>query len=186
MDKSVESGDVAKEGLRRSNLGDTLRKLRRLDEARQEIRRAIECDAQFGHASEPWKAWAILAHIETDAGNPTAAVEANRKAIDCYLAYRRDGGENHDGPGRLVFDMTEKFRAGGPAAAASLPAGTRHRPRRRSLPPLYPSPPSHRRRQPRPQPRRRPGFELLDGRRNPLPDRDAGESGEVKTRGESC
>ena len=72
-----------------------LRKLRRLDEARQEIRRAIECDAQFGHAAEPWKTWAILADIETDAGNATAAAEAKGKAIACYLAYRRDGGENH-------------------------------------------------------------------------------------------
>ena len=44
----------------------------------------------------PWKSWTILADIETDAGNPAAAAEAKRKAIDCYLAYRRDGGENHD------------------------------------------------------------------------------------------
>ena len=57
----------------------TLRKLRRLDEARQEIRRAIECKAQFGHAAEPWKTWAILADIETDAGNATAAAEAKRQ-----------------------------------------------------------------------------------------------------------
>ena len=75
-----------------------LRKLRRLDEARQEIRRAIECKAQFGHAAEPWTSWAILADIETDAGNPAAAAEAKGKAIACYLAYRRDGGENHDAP----------------------------------------------------------------------------------------
>ena len=27
---------------------------------------------------------------------------------------------NHDGPGRLVFDMTQKLRTGGPAAAASF------------------------------------------------------------------
>jgi hypothetical protein len=45
---------------------------------------------------------------------------AKRKTIECYLAYRRDGGENHDSPGRLAFDMTEKLRVGGPAAAASF------------------------------------------------------------------
>ena len=78
-DKYVEIGDAANEGTARSNLADTLRKLRRLDEARQEIRRAIECNAQFGHASEPWKSWAILADIETDAGNATAAAEAKRQ-----------------------------------------------------------------------------------------------------------
>jgi tetratricopeptide (TPR) repeat protein len=119
-DKYVEIGDVAMEGRVRSNLANVLRKLRRLDEARQKIRRAIECDSQYGHASEPWTAWSILSKIETDAGNPTAAAEAKSKAIACYLVYRRDGGENHDGPGRLVFDMTEKLCAGGPAAAASF------------------------------------------------------------------
>jgi len=67
VDKRVELRDVAGEGRARNNLGNTLRLLRRLDEARQEIRRAIECDAQFGHAAEPWTSWAILAAIETDA-----------------------------------------------------------------------------------------------------------------------
>ena len=119
-DKDVEGGDVANEGKSRYNLAIRLRKLRRLDEARQEIRRAIECDAQFGHASEPWKTWDILADIETDAGNATAAAEAQRHAIACYLAYRRDGGENHSGAGRLVFALTQRLRAGDSAGATSL------------------------------------------------------------------
>ena len=120
VDKSVEGGDAAREGTRRSNLAIRLRKLHRLDEARQEIHRAIECGVQFGHASEPWKTWIVLADIETDAGNATAAAEAKQKAIDCYLAYRRDGGENHSGAGRLVFGVTQALRAGKPAEAASL------------------------------------------------------------------
>jgi tetratricopeptide (TPR) repeat protein len=119
-DKHIEIGDTAGEGRDRNNLGDTLRKLRRLDEARREIRRALECEAQFGHATQPWMAWAILADIETDAGNPAAAAEAKRHAIACYLAYRRDGGENHDAPGRLSLAVTQSLRAGDPAAAASL------------------------------------------------------------------
>jgi len=119
-DKYVDIGDVASEGRQRNNLAITLRKLRRLDEARQEIRRAIECKAQFGHASEPWKSWGILADIETDAGNSAAAEEAKGKAIACYLAYRRDGGENHSGAGRLVFAVTESLLTGDPAKAASL------------------------------------------------------------------
>ncbi len=120
VDKYVEIGDVAGEGRNRSNLTIRLRKLHRLDEARQEILRTIECDAQFGHAAKPWNTWAILADIETDAGNPAAAAEARAKAIDCYLAYRRDGGENHSGSGRLVFAVTQSLLAGDPAAAASL------------------------------------------------------------------
>ncbi|MFH0980157.1 MAG: TIR domain-containing protein [Planctomycetota bacterium] len=119
-DKYSEIRDAASEGRARNNLVIRLRKLRRLDEARQEIRWAIEGGEQFGHASQPWKSWAVLADIETDAGNPTAAAEARRKAIAGYLAYRRDGGENHSRSGRLVFEITEELRAGGPAAAASF------------------------------------------------------------------
>jgi Tfp pilus assembly protein PilF len=120
IDKYIERGDVANEGTARSNLAIRLRKLRRLDEARQEIHRAINYAAQFGHASAPWKTWSILAGIETDAGNPSAAAEAKRKAMECYLAYRRDGGENHEGPGRLAFHVTQSLLAGDPATAASL------------------------------------------------------------------
>ncbi|NQT12341.1 MAG: tetratricopeptide repeat protein, partial [Planctomycetes bacterium] len=94
-DKYVEIGDEASEGIARSNLGGALHRLRRFDEARQEIRRAIQCKEQFGHAGEPWMSWDILAKIEADTQNPTAAAEATRKAVACYLAYRRDGGENH-------------------------------------------------------------------------------------------
>jgi Tfp pilus assembly protein PilF len=79
VDKRVELRDVAGEGRARNNLGDTLRRLHRLDEARQEIRRAIECKAQFGHALLPWTSWGILANIETDAGNPTAAAAARTR-----------------------------------------------------------------------------------------------------------
>lgn len=43
--KSVESRDLAKEGGRRNNLASALHKLGRLDEARQEILRAIDCKA---------------------------------------------------------------------------------------------------------------------------------------------
>jgi tetratricopeptide (TPR) repeat protein len=119
VDKYIEIGDVANEGGARSNLGATLRQLRRLDEARQEIRRAIECKTQFGHAAEPWYTWSTIADIETDAGNPTAAAEANRKAIACYLAYRRDGGENHDTEGRISLAVTQSLLAGDAPTATS-------------------------------------------------------------------
>lgn len=117
--KYVENRDAANEGAVRNNLADTLRKLRRLDEARQEILRAIECKAQFGHASSPWTSWNILADIEFDSGNPAAAAMARGKAVACYLAYRRDGGENHSGPGRLALAVTQTLLSGDPALAAS-------------------------------------------------------------------
>ncbi|HUL12504.1 MAG TPA: tetratricopeptide repeat protein [Methylococcaceae bacterium] len=119
-EKSIEIGDQAGEGRRRSNLADSLRKLRRLDEARQEIRRAIRCKSGFSHASAPWKSWAILAGIETDAGDLKAAAEAGNQARQAYLAYRRAGGENHDPAGRIAFNVTQLLLAGQAAEAASL------------------------------------------------------------------
>jgi ATP/maltotriose-dependent transcriptional regulator MalT len=119
-DKFVEGRDVAREGTSRSNIANALRKLRRLDEARQEIRIAIECKTQFGHASVPWNSWSILAAIETDTGNAAAAAEAKGKAIACYLAYRHDGGENYDAPGRISLAVTQALQSDDPAQAATI------------------------------------------------------------------
>jgi len=120
VDKSVEYSDVSKEGVFRQNLADALRVLKRFDEARQQIRRSIECKSQFGHAAEPWTSWALLAQIERDVGNRAASVDPKRKAIASYLAYRRDGGEDHDEEGRLSLAITEYLLAGDNAAASSL------------------------------------------------------------------
>jgi len=118
VDNYVETGNLAGEGRQRGNLAIRLRKLRRFAEGRQEIGRTIECNAQSGHGSQPWSAWAVLADIETDTGNPTAATEAKHKAIECYLAYRRDDGENHNPDGRICLAVTERLLASDPAAAA--------------------------------------------------------------------
>jgi tetratricopeptide (TPR) repeat protein len=119
-DKSLEGDDRVSEGRTRNNLAGTLHKLGLLDEARQEIHRAIECKGQRGHATMPWTSWAVLAAIETDTGNTTAAAEAKRKAIACYLAYRRDGGENHNADGRLSLAVTQALRSGESAEVATL------------------------------------------------------------------
>lgn len=126
-DKYTEGRDLAKEGKSRNNLAITLYKLRRLDEARWEIRRAIECKSQFGHTAEPWTSWATLADIETDAGNPAAVAEAKGKAIASYFAYRRDGGENHSTPGRLFHAVTQALLAGKIAEAEKIIAKYRER-----------------------------------------------------------
>lgn len=118
--KYVDIGDLANEGRVRSNLADTLRKLRRHDEARHEVLRAIECKAAFGHASEPWTSWAILAGIEADTGRTAEAAEARAKALAAYLAYRRDGGENQNGSGRLALAVTQTMHSGKPDEASTL------------------------------------------------------------------
>ena len=119
-DRYVRLGDAASEGTSRHNIANTLHQLRRLDEARQEINLAIEGIAQFGHTCEPWKSWAILARIETDADNLVAADEATRRAVSCYLAYRHDGGENHNPEGRISLDVTQLLLADDNATAISL------------------------------------------------------------------
>lgn len=121
-DLYVRIGDAMKEGRARSNLAATLRKLgpARLGEARHEILQSIVRKAPFGHAAEPWKRWNVLAGVETDAGNLSAANEAHAQAVATYLAYRRDGGENHFGSGRLALDVTEIMRSDAPEAAAAF------------------------------------------------------------------
>ena len=102
VDIAIETGDLAKEGLRRSNIANTLCQLKRYDEARAEIMWAIECYKPFGTAVELWKSFDILHDIEEASGNPTAARSAWMQARDAYLAYRRQGGYANQGNGELV------------------------------------------------------------------------------------
>ena len=85
-------GDLIMEEKVRCNAADSLQKLGRLDEARREVERAIVCLQPSGHAAESWKTFDILAEIERDARRPEDALKARRRAIEAYLAYRRDGG----------------------------------------------------------------------------------------------
>ncbi|UCH94270.1 MAG: CHAT domain-containing protein, partial [Candidatus Aminicenantes bacterium] len=112
VDKSVESGDRAKEGLRRGNLANRLIKLGRYENAREEIHRAIECKKPYGHAAEPWKTWDILSDLETAVGDQAEAAKARQQAMNLFLAYRRDGGENHEFGGRICAMVEQAINAG--------------------------------------------------------------------------
>ena len=101
-DICVELGDLKLEGMARNNIAHTLRKLQRYDEARGEIRRAIECFEPFGIAAQPWTSFAILHYIETATGNPAAARAAWQQAREAYLAYRQQGGYAQAYGGQLV------------------------------------------------------------------------------------
>ena len=107
-----ELDDLRYEGSARNNLADKLVRLERYDEARQEILRAIECKKGFGHAAEPWKTFMILSNLERAVGDDAAAAEARGRAIELYLAYRRDGGENHNPGGRLALAVAQALDAG--------------------------------------------------------------------------
>jgi tetratricopeptide (TPR) repeat protein len=119
LEKYEEIGDAAGETRQRNNLANTLRALRRYDEARQEISRAIESKAQLGYAASPWKSWGILSDIETDAGNPAAGTAAKREATARYLAYRRDGGENQYLDGRIALAVLQALAAGDAASVTA-------------------------------------------------------------------
>lgn len=108
----AELKDLAKEGVARNNLADTLIKLRRYDEARRELRRAIECDRPFGHAAEPWKTWQNLCNLERAVGDGEAAAKARERAVQAYLEYRRAGGESTT-PGGELCAMTAQAIAEG-------------------------------------------------------------------------
>jgi len=111
-DIDMQLKNRAKEGMRRSNLANTLIKLGRYDEARAEIGRAIECKRPYGHAAQPWKAWAILHDLERAVGDLAAAEQARAEARQLFTAYRRDGGENHSGGGRLCAMFAQAMQAG--------------------------------------------------------------------------
>nr|VFJ68730.1 MAG: hypothetical protein BECKDK2373B_GA0170837_12212 [Candidatus Kentron sp. DK] len=119
-DKYTGIGDLAGEGAARSNVAITLHRLGRLAAARRECRRAIECKAGQGLDAEPWTSWAILAAIEGDDGNLAASRDAKEKAVALYLAYRRDGGENHFPQGRVALAVDRMLAAGEAKAAASF------------------------------------------------------------------
>ena len=105
-EKYVEIKNMADEGRVRGNLSITLITLKRYEEARQEIQRAIECFKPYGHNVEPWRACDKLREIELADGNQEAAVQAREQAIQLYLAFRRDGGEDQNPGARLctLFD----------------------------------------------------------------------------------
>jgi tetratricopeptide (TPR) repeat protein len=112
-DIAVEMGDLAKEGKRRNNIANTLGRLKRYDEARVEIMRAIECKRNLGHAGTVWNAFNILREIEEADGNHAAAHTAWAQARDAYLAYRRQGGYASQGQGgRLIEQIIRDIQEG--------------------------------------------------------------------------
>jgi tetratricopeptide (TPR) repeat protein len=96
----TELSDLAKEGVARSNIADQFIQLKRYDDARLQLERAIACKALFGHAAEMWKTWELLHRLETApkrhrsklCNNTAAAHVARQNTIDAYASYRRDGG----------------------------------------------------------------------------------------------
>ena len=114
----TELRDFEKEGRVRNNAGQILIKLQRYDEARQDLLRAVECKNPFGHAALPWTTFGLLCDLERAVGNTVEEEAARQQAIQAYLAYRRDGGENLSGGGRIIAMIAEAIYSGQSDAAA--------------------------------------------------------------------
>ena len=108
----LEMDDSRNEGTVRSNAADKLVRLGRLTEARKELERAIECHRLHGHITEPWKTFLVQHKLEEAAGNAGMAVRAQQQALNAFLAYRCDGGENHSRSARLVAEVGAAITAG--------------------------------------------------------------------------
>ncbi|MBF0369520.1 MAG: tetratricopeptide repeat protein [Magnetococcales bacterium] len=119
-DIRVELKDLAGEGRVRSNLANTLIQLKRYDDARVVAERAIECLTPYGQNAQPWILWSVLHNLEQAVGNREAALQARQKAMELFLQYRRDGGENHAGGGRLCLMVEQGIKAKDTGEVAGL------------------------------------------------------------------
>jgi tetratricopeptide (TPR) repeat protein len=119
-DVHVQLGDKRYEGSARNNLANVLIQLGHYELAHPELRRALECKQPYGHAATPWTTWAILHNLELASGNPAAAQAARQQALQAYLAYRRDGGENHSDAGRLTEAVWQALRQADAGAVSEL------------------------------------------------------------------
>jgi tetratricopeptide (TPR) repeat protein len=121
------TADPLNEGFARSNAANTLIALGRHAEAREQLQRAVACDALFGPNAEPWKTWTILHDLETAVGNPGAAAEARATAIAAYAEARRGGWEITHGAGAQLCALVRAILAAQDPATPpdALPAEAR-------------------------------------------------------------
>ncbi len=108
----AELQDLINEGRTRHTLANFLIKLHRDDEARRELQRALECKKPYGYATVPWTTWHLLYELEQATNHPEAAAVARQQAIQAFLEYRRAGGENPSGAGRLCAFIAKAMREG--------------------------------------------------------------------------
>ena len=74
----------------------------------------------YGHAAQPWITWNNLHRLEQATGHPEAAAQARQQAIQCFLAYRRDGGEKHDTGAQHCALVAQAIGQGETAQAAAV------------------------------------------------------------------
>ena len=101
LQASKDSGDQYRQVASGNKLADALRQTGQIEEALKVLEAAGNLGQQFGHDAEPWKTWDILSRLETASDNPKGAMAARQRAIEAYVAYRVEGGQNNEGDGQL-------------------------------------------------------------------------------------
>jgi len=104
--------DRLEEGKARSNTAIPLIRLKRYDQARRELERALQCKASLGDVAQPWKTWDILYHLELLTGNQETANAAKKKALQTYLSYRKAGGESQSPIAEIFRMVSDAIRQG--------------------------------------------------------------------------
>ena len=112
LDIYIRLKDRNKEGMAHNNLAMPLIILKKTDEARRELHKAIECLEPYRHAGQLWKTWQLLYMLEKVAGNTLDATQARQQSIESYLAYRRAGGQSGTASAQLCADAVQAISRG--------------------------------------------------------------------------
>ncbi|PID47399.1 MAG: hypothetical protein CSB47_00705 [Proteobacteria bacterium] len=112
MQCAQESGDGYRQAAAANLLADTYRKQGEIKQALKTLELAGSLGQQYGHAAEPWKTWNILGDLYADNGNPEGAAKARQQAIETYVSYRIDGGQNSEGDGQLCAMVLQAVQTG--------------------------------------------------------------------------
>ncbi len=96
-----DSGDQYRQVAAGNRLADAQRQAGNIAEALMVLEQAGNLGQQFGHDAEPWKTWKILSDLEAASDNPDGSQVARQRAIEAYVAFRVEGGQNNEGDGQL-------------------------------------------------------------------------------------
>lgn len=106
------ASDQYRQAAAANRLASVLRKQGNIKDALIMLELAGTLGQQFGHTAEPWKTWSILSELHDDNGNQESAEKARQQAIEAYVSYRVDGGQNNEGDGQLCAMVLQAVQTG--------------------------------------------------------------------------
>lgn len=100
------------EGFTRDNLAILLINNGGYSQARVELNKAIVCKNGFGSVGKPWVTWGLLSRLDRFEGNISEAYAMRQRALDAFLLFRREGGENNSTIGQLALSVSYAVKQG--------------------------------------------------------------------------